>query len=41
MHTNVCRVICALAVRFFWIKVCNPISCKVAEHEIKQAMMST
>lgn len=23
------------------IKMCNPINCKVAEHEIKQAMMST
>ena len=41
MHTYGFRVICALTVRFFWIKMRNPISCKIAEHEIKQAMMST
>lgn len=41
MHTYGCRVICALTVRFFWIKMHNPINSKVAEHEIEQEMMST
>lgn len=40
MHTYGCRVICALIVRFFWIKMHDPISFKVAEHEVKQAVMS-
>lgn len=39
MPTYGCRIIRELTVRLFWIKMRDPINCKVVEREIKQAMV--